>query len=206
MTRLGLCLILFLLGACAARPSVEVVTRHDLAAAPEPRWTAIEAGGDLAPDGLRFRALSDAAAEKLKAAGFPPPPEGEAPVLIARLSYEEPVGQIATGYRLRYVRYGFGGWGCAYNAFGQAVLVRTAAPYRWVQEPVSTIVYEHKLDVALRRASDSAPVWEGESRAATRTSTPESALNAALTGLFVDFPGPDGVIRTVTLPKAEDDE
>lgn len=187
------------LGACASTPRVEVASHHDLAATPDPAFAVIEAAGELFAGSLRFQAMAEKAAAQLGAVGFPPAVDPTAATVAAMLSYSRPTPRIVVRANRRYdpfigPRYAF-----STDSAGNARIVYLRPLTPWRNTVVTTTVYDHRLELAIRRLSDGAPIWEGEATIVTGSSAPESALDSALAALFVDFPGENGDVRVVEL-------
>lgn len=203
--RTFLCLALLALTACTHSTAVEVMARHDLPATIAPQPVVITPAGDLREDSLRFAALHADLGQRLAAVGFPPAAEGGAAAATAEIAYTRPSGRITTRYRTRPSFLYGPRFAVAYTASGRPVFVQAYPWRRWVQEPVAVTLYDHVVALSLRDAAG-APLWEGEARVVTRSPLPESALDAGVAGLFADFPGPDGVLRVVTLQPPEGEE
>jgi len=137
--------------------------------------------------------------------GFRPAPDAAGPAVTARLTYTRPLPRVGVRQVARYQPFVGPRYGIATDAFGRPRVVTLLRPSPWRRRNVAYTVYDHRLALTLDRQADGARIWEGEATVVSGVAAPDAALDAALAGLFVDFPGENASVKVFKIETAAED-
>jgi hypothetical protein len=211
------------LGISACAQTLDTtVSRYQAMPAPQGQTFIVVPGDGMAANGgLEFQRYAAIVAQQMQARGYTPAADIKSANMIVQFGYGIDRGQV------RYVedpflrsRYGFGGYGGYYGGFGRGGFYDPfyspfyprfgyrglGYTYGW-DDPFwygrgldSYVEYHSQIDLHIRAAGTSQPLFDGRAEARSSTNRPDQVLPSLVDAMFAGFPGRSGETVKITIP------
>jgi len=197
------------LGLSACNTLNTTVSRYQAMPAPQGQTFLVVPGEGMAANGgLEFQRYAGIIAQQLEARGYAPASSAQNASMIVSMGYGIDTGQVhvrsdpfyGAGYGypyygggLFYPHYGFRspfyyGWGDPFwGGYGGGI-------DSWVE-------YQSQLDLHIRAAGTNQPLFDGRVQARSETNRLDVLLPSLVEALFTGFPGQNGEVVKITVPK-----
>jgi hypothetical protein len=193
------------LSACATSIT-STVSRYQAMPAPQGQTFFVVPGDGMAANGgLEFQRYAGLVAQQLQARGYQPATAPGSATMVVQLGYGVDHGQTRIVEDPFYrSRYGYGGFGSPfyYPRFGY----RSRFSFGW-DDPFwygggvdSYVEYHSEVDLHIRAAGTSRPLFDGRAQARAQTNRLDMVLPSLVEAMFTNFPGQNGEVVKITIP------
>ena len=195
------------LSACAESLNT-VVSRYQAMPAPQGQTFFVVPGEGLAANGgLEFQRYAGLVAQQLQARGYAPATDPKSASMIVQLGYgvdsgqtrivEDPFYRSRFGYGgfydpFYYPRFGRG-WGYSFGWDDPFWYGRGAGIDSYVE-------YHSQIDLHIRAAGTSQPLFDGRAQARSQTNRLDIVVPSLVDAMFSGFPGQSGETVKITIP------
>jgi hypothetical protein len=198
------------LSACAESINT-TVSRYQAMPAPQGQtFFVVPAGGMANNGGLEFQRYAGIVAQQLQARGYQPATSAESANMVVQFGYGVDRGQVRyvedPFYRSRFGYAGFYGPGLGFYrprfgfGWGGGYSWGWDDPFWYGGGIDSYVEYHSQMDLHIRQAGTSAPLFDGRAQARSATNRLDVVVPSLIDAMFTGFPGRSGEVVKITIP------
>ena len=180
------------------------VSRYQAMPAPQGQTFVVVPGeGMAASGGLEFQRYAALVAQQLQARGYTPAASPEGANMVVQLGYGVDRGQVryVESARSRFDDPFWSPWYSPRFGYGYPFSYGWDDPFWYGRGVDSYVEYHSQIDLHIRQAGTSAPLFDGRAQARSETNRIDVLLPSLIEAMFTGFPGRSGEVVKITIPE-----